>query len=371
MEFFGMPKRVLVVTGGGDCPGLNAVIRGIVKRASLEADWEVVGSVESYNGILRHPPELKKLDGRSVRGIHVLGGTILLTTNKGNPLRWPEVQPDGTYVEVDKTEEIMRRLQELGFEAVISIGGEGSQKISQELFARGCHIVGVPKTIDNDLSGTDFTFGFHTAVQTATEAVDRLVTTAESHNRVMIVEVMGRDAGWIAAYTAIAGGAEVCLIPEIPYRIDVVLKRIQQRFIDGKGYAIIVIAEGAKPVGGQVTMTADSRPEHHYVRLGGVAFQLSQQLREAGLKADVRETVLGHLLRGGSPVAFDRVLATQFGVKAFEMVLKGEFGRLVSYKCPHITSVPLSEAVAHYKVIAPDDPLVETARGLAISFGDE
>ena len=209
-------KRVLVVTGGGDCPGLNAVIRAVVKRAAQEKDWEVIGSVQSYDGILREPTEIMILDEKAVAGIHVQGGTIIGTTNKGGPFAWPVKNSDGTWSAVDRSEEMIRKLQYLGIDAVISIGGDGSQKISQQLYEKGLNVIGVPKTIDNDLSSTDFTFGFQTAVQIATEAVDKLVTTAASHNRVLVLEVMGRYAGWIALNAAIAGGAEVCLIPEIP-----------------------------------------------------------------------------------------------------------------------------------------------------------
>lgn len=219
-------KRVLVATGGGDCPGLNAVIRAIVKRAAQEKDWEVIGSIQSFDGILRDPTELMILDEKSVAGIHVDGGTIIGTTNKGGPFAWPTKNQDGTWGAVDRSDEMIRKLHHLGVEAVISIGGDGSQKISQQLFEKGLNIIGVPKTIDNDLSATDFTFGFQTAVNTATEAVDKLVTTAASHNRVLVLEVMGRNAGWIALNAAIAGGAEVCLIPDNINNIKKWLKKI-------------------------------------------------------------------------------------------------------------------------------------------------
>jgi ATP-dependent phosphofructokinase / diphosphate-dependent phosphofructokinase len=362
-------KRLLVVTGGGDCPGLNAVIRAIVKRSQLSKDWEVFGSVCSFTGIFSEPPQLKVLDTNAVRGIHVLGGTILQTTNRGNPINWKEEGPDGKIVQRDRGQELVDRVRNLGFDAIISIGGDGSQTISYELHKLGCPVVGVPKTIDNDLSGTDFTFGFHTAVQITTECVDRLVTTAESHNRVMIVEVMGRDAGWIALHTAVAGGAEVCLIPEIPYDINKVAERIKGRFVDGKGFAIVVVAEGAKSKEGTVTTQQHVEVGREHVRLGGVAYHLSDQLRSIGLKAEIREVVIGHLQRGGTPVAFDRVIATQFGVKAFELVEQGDFGKMVSYRCPKIVSIPLADAIKVYRTIDPSDPLLETAKGLSICMG--
>ncbi|MCE2996435.1 MAG: 6-phosphofructokinase [Cyclobacteriaceae bacterium] len=363
------PKKLLVLTGGGDCPGLNAVIRGIAKRARKEKDWDVYGSKEAFNGVFADPPELIKLSRSKTAGIHVKGGTILKTTNKGNPINYPEKQPDGTIKFIDRSEELVKRIKQLGFDAVINIGGDGSQKISQALFKKGLNIIGVPKTIDNDLSSTDMTFGFQTAVQIATDSFDKLVTTAESHDRVMIMEVMGRDAGWIALHTAIAGGAEICLIPEIPYNIHKIVKRINSRYKNGHGFVNIVISEGAKPKDGIIVATKGSAGSEH-VRLGGVAYQLSQQLKDAGCKAEIRETVLGHVQRGGSPTAFDRVLATLFGVKAMELLLEGKFGRMVALKNNSISSVTLEEATEKYNFVSKDGELVKAAKGLGISFGD-
>jgi 6-phosphofructokinase 1 len=362
-------KKVLVLTGGGDCPGLNAVIRGIAKRARREKDWEVYGSVEAFNGVLHEPQHIVRITSKRAAGIHVRGGTILKTTNKDNPIKFPVRQPDGTIQFVDRSDELVAKLKQLGFDAVINIGGDGSQRISKVLYEKGVSIIGVPKTIDNDLSATDMTFGFQTAVQIATDSFDKLVTTAESHHRVMIMEVMGRDAGWIALHTAIAGGAEICLIPEIPYDIRSLVKRVSSRYKNGKGFVNIVIAEGAKPKDGSITAVAGEKGAEH-VRLGGVAFQLSKQLKDAGCKADIRETVLGHVQRGGSPVAYDRVLATLFGVKAFELVVDGQFGRMVAFNNNAVTSVTLDEATSEYNVIKPGDYLVKAAKGLGISFGD-
>ncbi len=361
--------KLLVLTGGGDCPGLNAVIRGIAKRARKEKEWEVFGSIEAFNGIFSHPVDLMKLNRKATAGIHVRGGTILKTTNKGNPMKFPVTQPDGSITFVDRTAELAERIKSLGFDAVINIGGDGSQRISQALFQKGLNIIGVPKTIDNDLSATDMTFGFQTAVQIATDSFDKLVTTAESHHRVMIMEVMGRDAGWIALHTAIAGGAEVCIIPEIPYDISKIVERINERYIDGRGFVNIVISEGAKPKDGTVTSSKGEKGSEH-VRLGGVAYQLSKQLKDAGCKAEIRETVLGHVQRGGSPIAFDRVLATVFGVYAFEMVLGKKFGQMVSYRNNQVTSVTLEEATKAPHFVSPDHYLVQAAKGLNISFGD-
>jgi len=362
-------KKLLVLTGGGDCPGLNAVIRGIAKRARKEKNWEVYGSVEAFNGVFSNPPELIKLTRQKTAGIHVRGGTILRTTNKGNPIHFPVVQADGTLKYIDRSEELVNRIKELGFDAVINIGGDGSQKISQALFEKGLNIIGVPKTIDNDLSSTDMTFGFQTAVQIATDSFDKLVTTAESHDRVMIMEVMGRDAGWIALHTAIAGGAEICLIPEIPYDIHKIVKRIQSRYVNGKGFVNIVISEGAKAKDGSIVSSQGSKGSEH-VRLGGVAYQLSKQLKDAGCEAEIRETVLGHVQRGGGPTAFDRVLATLFGVKAVELLLEGNFGLMVALKNNTIASVTLEEATEKYNFVDKNGYIVKAAKGLGISFGD-
>jgi 6-phosphofructokinase 1 len=359
-------KKILVLTGGGDCPGLNAVIRGIHKAAMTDGNYEVYGCIEAFNGLLKDPVEIIKLSKKKVGGIHVKGGTILKTTNKGNPLEFPIKNKDGSYTYKDMSTALIKKIKKLGFEAVINIGGDGSQKISQTLYEKGLNIVGVPKTIDNDLSATDLTFGFSTAVQIATEAFDKLVTTAESHNRVMIMEVMGRDAGWIALHTAIAGGSEICLIPEVPFDIDVVLKKINKRYKKGKGFVNIVIAEGAK-VNDQVVghrLEGDAN-----IKLGGVGNTLRYALEEQGCKADIRVTVLGHTQRGGTPVAFDRILATAFGVKAFELVKEKKYGKMVSYTNNDITETTLKKAISSYNFVDKDHYLINTAKSLGISFG--
>lgn len=363
-------KRVLVLTGGGDCPGLNAVIRAIVKRASKEKDWEVVGSIEAFNGILREPTEIVILDEKAVSGIHYQGGTILQTTNKGGPFAWPVREKDGTYTAVDRSDEMIRKIQYLGIDAVINIGGDGSQRISQRLFEKGLNIIGVPKTIDNDLSATDATFGYQTAIQIATEAVDKLVTTAASHNRVQILEVMGRNAGWIALNAAVAGGAELCLLPEFPYDINKVMEKIDSRFQKGRGFINIVISEGARNLGGEMVGSSSQEVGYENIRLGGVGFRLEEELKAAGCEHSIRTTVLGHLQRGGVPIAYDRVLATQYGVKAMELAIAGEFGRMVSYRHPYITSVTLEEAIQKPNLVDPDTALMKTARGIGIAFGD-
>ena len=365
-----MKKRCLIVTGGGDCPGLNAVIRAIVKRAEVENEWEIIGSKDAFNGILSSPQRIINLTTNRIAGIHVKGGTILGTTNKGGPFSYPVQLNDGSWKVMDRSDELLKRMKELNVEAVINIGGDGSQKISQQLYEKGCPIIGVPKTIDNDLSATDYTFGFQTAVEIATDAVDKLVTTAESHHRILILEVMGRFAGWIALHAAIAGGAEVCLIPEIPYDVNEIKKDIERRTDQQHGFANIVIAEGAKPIDGSLTYSKSNEIGYENVRLGGAGFELAHQLKNVGISTDIRTTILGHLQRGGIPCAYDRILATQFGVKAFEMVLRKEFGKMVAYRHPSIIAVPICDAIKNYNFIDLDSNLIKTARGIGISFGD-
>jgi len=365
-----MKRRVLVVTGGGDCPGLNAVIRAIVIRAAQTDDWEVVGAIKSFDGVLNEPANIVVLNEASVAGIHYRGGTILGTTTKGGPFAWPIKNSDGTWGSADRSDEMIRKLQYLGVEAVISIGGDGSQRISQRFFEKGLNIIGVPKTIDNDLSATDFTFGFQTAVQIATESVDKLATTAASHNRVMIMEVMGREAGWIALHSAIGGGANVCIIPEIPYDPKIILKHLKKSMANGPQFAIIVIAEGAVSIDGHHVVKQSDEVGNENLRLGGVAYQLENELKKLGLEYDSRVTVLGHLQRGGVPTGYDRILASQFGVKAFDMVLEGKFGEMVAYRHPKVISVPLKEAISQYNYVSQDSDMIKTARGLGICLGD-
>ncbi len=363
-------NRLLVATGGGDCPGLNAVIRAIVNRASQERDWEILGSIQAFNGVLWEPSEIVVLDKQKVSGIHFQGGTIIETTNKGGPFSWPIKNNDGSWDEVDRSDEMIRKLQYMGIDGVISIGGDGSQRISQRLFEKGLNVIGVPKTIDNDLSTTDFTFGFQTAVQIATESVDKLVTTAASHNRVFVMEVMGRDAGWIALNTAIAGGADVALIPENDYDIYAVKKALEKRFHHNRGFAVVVISEGAKPKGGVVSTKKNEEVGYHHERLAGAASRLINELKEAGFEQDMRKTVLGHLQRGGIPTAYDRVLSAQYGVKAFEMAMAKDYGKMVSYQHPDLVAVPLIEAIAEPNLVTEHNQLVKTAKGLGICLGD-
>jgi len=355
-----MKQRILVVNSGGDCPGMNAVIRAIVKRASQETKWEIIGSVNGFDGILSEPLELVPLTEKRVEGIHIQGGTILTTNNKRNPFNYPVKQKDGTIKNEDVTDKLIYNLKVFNFDAVIHIGGNESHKISYKLSQKGVNIIGIPKTINNDLSITDFSFGFQTAAHVATEAVDKLVTTANSHNRVLILEVMGRDAGWIALHAAIAGGAEVCLIPEIPIDMDKVLEKLKSRYSDdGRGFANIVVAEGAYFKG-----------EKNEKISGSIARKIAERLKESNFQADIRETILGHLQRGGSPIAFDRILATELGVKAFELVKEKKFGTMAVHQNFELTHKDLKEVIDQYNKVELSHNLIHTAKGIGISFGD-
>jgi phosphofructokinase-like protein len=362
-------QKVLIMTGGGDAPGLNAVIRAAVKRAIIGYDWKIIGSIEAFNGILDDPMRIVPLDLDTVRGLLMRGGTILGTSNAGGPFEFPLRRPDGTIEVVDRSDELIRRLHRIGVDAVIRIGGEGSQRISQALFARGLPIVGVPTTIYTDLDATEMTFGFQTAVATATEAIDRLHTTAESHDRVMILELMGRDAGWIALCSGIAGGADTILIPEISFDVDNVALHIKRRRKVGSHFAIIVVAEGAFPHGGTALTVKERQPGHPNPILGGVGGWLGKELEARGFH-QTRVCVLGHLQRGGVPVPMDRLLATRFGVAVVDLIAEGKFGYMVGIKSDDIVAVPIKDAIQRYRTVELGHNLLKTARGLGICFGD-
>jgi ATP-dependent phosphofructokinase / diphosphate-dependent phosphofructokinase len=360
------PFRLAVNTGGGDAPGLNAVIRAVVLSA-LNEGWEVYGIRRGYEGLFREDG-LVPLDRASVQGITHRGGTILGTTNRGNPLAWPRTLPDGSVEEVDRSQEILEGFEKHGLNALVAIGGDGSLRIAAALSERGLPVVGVPKTIDNDLASTQVTFGFHTAVQTATDALDRLHSTAESHDRVMVVELMGRHTGWIALFAGIAGTADAIVIPEIPYRLDRLADAIRDKYRRGPTYAIVVAAEGAAPLGGKASMVEDAEGLEEG-RYGGIAERLSLELEEAtGFQS--RSLVLGHLQRGGEPTAYDRLLSLRFGAAAVDLVAEGSFGCMVALDPPHVKAVPLWEAVETIKSVPVDGDVVTTARHLGISFGD-
>ncbi|MHB1414458.1 MAG: 6-phosphofructokinase [Chloroflexota bacterium] len=354
--------RIGVLTGGGDCPGLNAVIRAVVKTAHNEYGWEVVGIEDGFEGLIQ-PGKTRLLGPDDVRGILPRGGTILGTTNRGNPFAYRVVE-DGEVRIRDLSGPAVERISELGLLALVVIGGDGSLHIAHELSKLGVPVVGVPKTIDNDISATDVTFGFDTALTTATEAIDKLHTTAESHHRVMVLEVMGRDAGWIALQSGIAGGADAILIPEIPFSLEAVASTIQARESSGRKFSILVVAEGAAPEGGR---QAFLRPADGLTlpRLGGIGAIVGDGLA-AMCACETRVTVLGHLQRGGAPTAFDRILGTRFGAAAVRLVAADGIGRMVALRAPDIVDVPLAEAVGLLKTVPPDGELVRTARGLGI-----
>ncbi|HYC77577.1 MAG TPA: ATP-dependent 6-phosphofructokinase [Planctomycetota bacterium] len=358
-------KTIALMTGGGDAPGLNAVIRAVVKRGVSVLGWRVLGLENSFDGLFTTPPGVRELGRDDVRGILRRGGTILGTTNSGDPFDYK----DDHGARSDVSAEVVKGLAALGCEGLIAVGGDGTQAICARLAERhGLKVVGVPKTIDNDIKATEATFGFDTAVAYATDAVDRLHTTAEAHDRVMVVEVMGRHAGWIALASGLAGGADAVLIPEIPFRFEAIEAKVTRRRIRRRGFSIIVVAEGAAPVGGAALTQSVSGGAS--TTLGGVGRFVAEELaRRTGV--DTRYTVLGHLLRGGTPTAYDRILATRFGHHAVELARTGRWGRMVALRDGRISDAPLSEVVQGCRTIDPDCDLVQAARGVGIVFGDE
>src|SRR6478672_7337340 len=358
--------KIALSTGGGDAPGLNAVIRAAVLSA-VNRGWEVVGVKKGYAGLLGDD-EVIPLTAATVRGIAHLGGTILRTTNRGNPFHYPVTLPDGTIEERDRSDEVIANAKRMGIEALISIGGDGSLSIAQRLCEKGMNIVCVPKTIDNDVSGTITTFGFDTAVSTALDALDKLHTTAESHDRVIVLEVMGRHAGFIALHSGVAGTADVILIPEIPYDIDKVCEKIMARSRAGRHFSIVVIAEGAYPRGEGPAVRGKSMPGQA-VRVGGVAEHLAEQI-EQGTKKETRSLILGHLQRGGQPTGYDRLLAVRFGGAAVRAVAEEKWDHMIALQSPHIVTVPLADVLQTPKRVEINHDTVLTARATGISFGD-
>lgn len=363
-------SRIAINTGGGDAPGLNAVIRAVVLSA-LQRGWECVGIRDGYNGLMApdaYPDGgLIRLTRDSVRGITHLGGTILGTTNRGSPIAYPTLGDDGEWYERDRSDELVEKLRQIDIDALVAIGGDGSLAIANVLSQKGVRVVGVPKTIDNDLAETVVTFGFDSAVSFAAEAVDRLHSTAEAHDRVMVVEVMGRYAGWIALHAGVAGTADAVLIPEIPYDIEKVADKIRQRADRGRDFAIVVVAEGAHPTAGQRSVLGKAIGQQE--RLGGIGHQVADQLADLTGK-ETRTVVLGHLLRGGSPTTRDRILALRFGSAAVRALAQGCFGCMVALDPPTVRYVPLSSAIARMKTVPLDCDTMKTAREMGISFGD-
>jgi 6-phosphofructokinase 1 len=358
--------RIALSTGGGDAPGLNAVIRAAVLCAANRG-WDVVGIRRGFAGLLGED-EVIPLTKDSVRGIAHLGGTILRATNRGNPFCYPRKQPDGTFVAEDRSDELMENARRMGIDAVITIGGDGSLEIARQLCLKGMKVVGVPKTIDNDVNLTVTTFGFDTAVNTAIEAIDKLHTTAESHDRVIVMEVMGRDCGFIALHSGVAGTADVILIPEIPYDIGKVCEKIMARDRAGRQFSIVVVAEGAFPRGGEAHVMGESMPGQAK-RVGGMAELVAREIQALTGK-ETRSLVLGHLQRGGMPTGYDRLLATRFGGAAVRAVADEKWGHMVALQTPHIVTVPIEDVLKEKKRVDISHDLVQTARETGVSFGD-
>jgi len=361
-------QKIAVNTGGGDAPGLNAVIRAVTISAS-RLGWEVFGIRQGYIGLLDMASSegLVRLTPDTVRGITHLGGTILGTTNRGNPFEWPVKQGDTTTA-ADRSDEVMVRFKELGLDALVAIGGDGSLRIANRFAEKGMPVVGVPKTIDNDLEATVITFGFDTAVSTATDAIDRVHSTAESHQRVMVVEVMGRYAGWIALNAGVSGSADVILIPEIPFDIEKVCEKVREREANGRHFTIVVVAEGAKPKGGSMSTRGDKEVGRE-VRLGGVAEHVAYEIQEKTGK-EARSLVLGHLQRGGAPTTWDRLISLRFGTAAVRTLQEGKTGVMVALSPPTVKTVTLAEAVSRMKSVPLDCDTILTARSLGICLGD-
>ena len=361
-----MTKRIAILTGGGDCPGINAVIRAVAKKAILEYQMEVIGIEDGYDGLVRN--RYRRLNYDDVSGILTLGGTILGTSNSANPYQYPVKRgKEPEYQDLSRT--AIENLKKLDVDCMVCIGGDGTMHITNRLFEDGVPVVGVPKTIDNDLMGTDITFGFDSAVYIATEGIDRIHSTAQSHHRVMIVEVMGRNAGWIALHAGVAGGGDIILIPEIPYDAKIIAAKVKERNRRGKRFSIVVVAEGAKPKDGDVVVKRIVKDGTEPVRLGGIGFVVGAQIEKiTGI--DTRTVVMGHLQRGGTPTPFDRVLATKLGAKAVDLIAKGEFGYMVAVKGDSLTKVSLQDVAKGTRMVRLNDPLIATARSVGTCFGD-
>jgi phosphofructokinase-like protein len=359
-------KRIAILTGGGDCPGLNAVIRGVVRAAIIEHGWEVLGIHDGYDGFFLADP-FRRLSSKDVRGLQLRGGTILGTSNRGNPLHYP-VKRGGKIVHTDVTDEIVKKLRSWKVDVLVAVGGDGTMKITQAIFEKGMPVMGIPKTIDNDLGATDVTFGYNSAVDCATEALDKLHTTAESHHRVLVLEVMGRDCGWIALEAGIAGGADVILIPEIPFDLGKICDHIRERKKKGSRFSIVIAAEGAAPAGGEKIYEVPPGKDGSPGRLGGVGRWVADKISLC-TTLETRVAVLGHLQRGGKPTTFDRILATRFGVEAVNLIAEGMYGRMVCLRGRRIASSPIVDAIKKLKRVSPNGQVVRTAEALGIGLG--
>ncbi len=359
-------KRIGILTGGGDCPGLNAVIRGVAKPAHDEG-LKVLGIMDGFEGLVEG--RAKELYNKDVSGILAQGGTILGSSNKGDPFHWPE-KSDGKIKIVNKAEQAIKNYEAWGLDALIAIGGDGTMHISNRLSKMGMNIVGVPKTIDNDLEATDVTFGHDSAVYVVSEAIDRLHTTASSHHRVMVIEAMGRYAGWIALHGGIAGGADIILIPEFPFEWDYIFEKVTQRHMRGKKFSIVCVAEGAKPKGGELIVRATDKKRTDPIQLGGIAEVVAKNITD-GTGLETRYTVLGHLQRGGSPTPYDRILSTKFGTYAIQLAMKKKFGMMAALKGSEIKAVKIEQAISKQKLVRKTDQAVKAALAVGVSFGVE
>jgi len=359
-------KRIGVLTGGGDCPGLNAVIRAVTKSAIVDYGLEVIGIEDGFLGLVEN--RTRPLTDADVSGILTRGGTILGSNNKCNPKRFAEVKPDGSFEIIDVTDRCMHTIQTHKIDALVVIGGDGTMACAKNFIDLGVNCIGVPKTIDNDLVGTDVTFGFATAVQTATEAIDRIHDTAASHHRAMVVEVMGRNAGWIALHAGVASGSDIILLPEMPYEIEKVCSVVEQRRDSGKGFSIVCVSEGARPKGGEQVVRDIDPTSPDPIRLGGVG-RVITELIEAETGIETRNTVLGYIQRGGTPVSEDRVLATQLGHHAIHTLLSGQPNRLIVMHGREVTHAPLEAAAGKQRTVPLDHPLLATALAVGTSFG--
>lgn len=359
-------KRLAILTSGGDCPGINAVIRAVAKKAIYEHGMEVIGIEDGYEGLINNKHRV--LGSRDVSGILTIGGTILGTSKNANPYKYA-VSKGGKTKYKDISRNVLKNISNLKLTSLVCIGGDGTLGVAYDLFKNGVPVIGIPKTIDNDIMGTDISFGFDSAVWIATEGIDRVHTTAQSHHRVMIVEVMGHRAGWIALYSGTAGGGDIILIPEIPYDMDIIADKVKDRRKIGKRFSIVVMAEGSRPKGGNAIIQRIVKQSPDPIRLGGVGFVLGQGL-ENMTGVETRTVVMGHLQRGGSPTPFDRILATELGTKAVDMIRDKEFGYMAGVNKGALVAVPLKDAAKGIKTVPLDHPLIRSARSLDTCFGD-
>ncbi len=361
----GLKKRIGILTGGGDCAGINAVIRAVAKKAIHDYGMEIIGIEDGYEGAVHN--RFRKLGSRDVSGILTLGGTILGTTKKVNPYRYA-IKKGDDFEYKDMSKQAVKNIKRMGLDCLVVIGGDGTLGIAYKLFKDGIPIVGVPKTIDNDILGTDLTFGFDTALSIATYGIDLLHSTAQSHHRVMVVEVMGHNAGWLALSSGIAGGGDIILIPELPYSMNKVVAKVKERHNKGKRFSIVVVAEGAKPKGGDVVIQRMVKESSDPIRLGGIGFVLGDQIEKL-TGFETRSVVMGHLQRGGTPTAFDRILATQLGSKAVDMIVNKDYGSMVAMNNSRLITIKLQDVAKGHRGVPVDHPLIKTAISLGTCFG--